>query len=82
MPKEIKQKAMNNEEIHIPDPPPHYNLTKRCVWKEGYDAAAERAKILTEALKTLRHGIFKDEKAVNDFIDEALNNYLNQQYHE
>lgn len=48
--------------------------------KQVYDEminSKERAKILTDALQTLRNGLFKDEQAVNDFIDEALNNYFN-----
>lgn len=51
-------------------------------WQAGYVAAQidyascpyeQEVKRLRYALETLRHGIFESEQAVNDFIDEALN---------
>lgn len=41
----------------------------------GAKSEATRALPLIEALRNLRHGIFKDVDAVNQLIDETLNNY-------
>lgn len=44
----------------------------------GANNLATLALPLLEALKTLRHGLFKDADAVNEFIDKALMDYKQQ----
>lgn len=63
----------------VKDRTPQENLgaeVKKC--KDAAEAVIQSSdsqyvKRLVEALKNLRHGIFRDEAAVNECIDNALN---------
>ena len=56
----------------------HYNTVvemERASYRLGAETEATRSLVLIQALRDLRHGLFKDADAVNECIDNALNSY-------